>query len=175
MQVAVRITRLNFEPYSASPKEIPPLADWPELETTLAQVAPRHSIFTPEVLPGGTLESIHAANESEFLAIGSAFKFHVLGALEPKIAVSNATWSQPITVTTALKSFPSGITQHESDGTRISIKDLTTRLISIIANTATATQIEFVRRNAEKSAVPTLGHSDPVHHPTSQDQRDVPL
>ncbi|CAN5568994.1 hypothetical protein BH09CHL1_BH09CHL1_32300 [soil metagenome] len=156
-----QILGLKFEPYNASPEEIEPLASWEELETKLASVAPGYSIFASEVLPDGTLEPIHAVNESEFLAIGSAFKFYVLGAVAQKIAIGNASWSQPITVTDELKSFPSGKTQDEPDGTEIAIEELANRMMSISDNTATDMLLDFASRDAVEAALTTLGHSDP--------------
>jgi hypothetical protein len=157
-----QITGLNFEPYNAPPEEIAPLANLAELETKLASVAPEFSIFASELLEDGTLQPIHAVNETEFLAIGSAFKFYVLGAVAQNIALGNASWDQPITLTTELKSFPSGTTQDEPVGTEIAIEELARRMMSISDNTATDMLLAFFGRDAVEAALAELGHSDPA-------------
>lgn len=156
-----QILGLNFEAYNAPPEEIAPLANWAELEAKLAGVAPSYAIFASEVLADGSLEPIHAVDDGEFLAIGSAFKFYVLGAIAQKIFSSEAAWEQLLTVTSELKSFPSGKTQNELDGTQIAIEELATRMISISDNTATDMLLDFATREACESALAELGHSDP--------------
>ncbi len=67
---------------------------------------------------------LHDANPEEFLAIGSAFKLYVLGAIATRIEQGELSWDKELIVTDDVKSLPSGVTQTEAAGTPLSINEL---------------------------------------------------
>ena len=71
------------------------------------------------------------------LALGSAFKLWVLLALDEKLQRGDGHWEDELVVRDASKSIPSGELQDKADGTRVSVRDAASKMISISDNTAT--------------------------------------
>ena len=87
-------------------------------------------------LNGTTLRPIHTLNDSRPLAIGSAFKLYILGALAEEIAAGRARWDEPLAINDELKSLPSGQMQLEPEGQEFPISRYAELMISISDNTA---------------------------------------
>lgn len=155
------IVGLLFQPYDAATPSIAPLADWSDLESTLAAAGPNYAVYAAEVLPDGSSEEIHQSASNPVLAIGSAFKLYVLGALAAAIKAGDATWDSTVEVTEDIKSLPSGVTQNELDGKELPVLELATRMISISDNTATDMLIQHLGRSACEAQLTALGNSDP--------------
>ena len=158
---AHKINSLLFQPYTQEPPATPTLTDWSELEQLFAAAGPVYAIHAAEI-SGSEPVTIYDAHPGTMLAVGSAFKFYVLGALATKIDAGELAWDQTVPVTETVKSFPSGVTQNESIGKRLSIDELSRRMISISDNTATDMLIDTVSREACEDALDTQGNSDPA-------------
>jgi len=117
-------------------------------------------------LDHGTCKSLHEHNATAELAIGSTLKLYVLIALADQIAAGKLTWEQELAVRDDWKSLPSGITQDDKAGTKMSVKTLAERMISISDNTATDHLLYTVGRDRVEAALKTAKHSDP--------KRDIP-
>ncbi|MEM8885940.1 MAG: serine hydrolase, partial [Planctomycetota bacterium] len=78
--------------------------------------------------------------------LGSIFKLYVLAALAQEIDEGAISLDTVVTVREPLKSFPSGDTQHDRDGTKRKVSDLAAKMISISDNTATDLLIGLVGR-----------------------------
>lgn len=158
---AHKINGLLFQPYSQEPLATPALNDWSELEQAFAAAGPVYAIQAAELGDSSEPVTIFDAQPDTMLAVGSAFKLYVLGALATKIDAGELAWDQPIAVTDAVKSLPSGVTQNEPVGTRLPIDELARRMISISDNTAADMLIDTATRAACEQALVTQGNSDP--------------
>ena len=136
------ISGLALTPYQ------PPPGSWAQLDRQLAALAPHGSLLAARVSPGGTCSPVHQVAASAARPLGSMFKLFVLGALAHQIAARRVSWNQPVTVTAALKSLPSGQLQNEPDGTQVSVLDTAAKMISISDNTAANMLINLVARSA---------------------------
>lgn len=88
-------------------------------------------------IAGGTLKPVHALGASNRLAIGSAFKLYVLGALAQMIEEGKAKWDEPLAINDDLKSLPSGKMQLLTAGEEFPLAHYAREMISISDNTAT--------------------------------------
>ena len=93
--------------------------------------------------------------------LGSMFKLYVLGAVADAVAAGELAWDTELTVTDAVRSLPSGELQDAADGTRVTVREAATKMISISDNTATDMLIQAVGRDAVEQAVVDMGHHAP--------------
>jgi hypothetical protein len=156
-----KISGLLFQPYSDTPLATPSVASWSDVTTTLISIGPIMALHAEELTASGEIASIEETNPRTGLAIGSVFKLYVLGALATQIEQGDLSWKQELTVTDELKSLPSGVTQIEIAGTKLTIEELSRRMIAISDNTATDILIDAVSRSACEEALGTLGNSVP--------------
>lgn len=69
-------------------------------------------------------------------AIGSTFKLYILGALQKSIAKGQHSWSEMLAIKDEWKSLPSGTMQNLPVGTKVSLLDYATNMISISDNSS---------------------------------------
>jgi len=93
--------------------------------------------------------------------IGSMFKLYVLAAVADAVAAGTVSWDDTLTVTADVRSLPSGELQDAPEGTEVTVRDATEKMISISDNTATDMLIALVGRDAVEAAVAALGHHEP--------------
>lgn len=110
----------------------------------------------------GTCRAVHAIDSAAPAPLGSAFKLYVLDALGHAVASGSVAWDDPLTVTSAVKSLPSGELQSVPDGTRVTVEDAAAKMISISDNTAADLLIERVGRRAVEGALAATGMADPA-------------
>ncbi|MGE0869236.1 MAG: serine hydrolase [Kofleriaceae bacterium] len=127
----------------------------------LKELAPRSQLLVAG-LDRGTCKPVHAINTKEALAIGSTFKLYVLLALADDIIAGHATWEDEIAVRDDWKSLPSGITQNDPAGTKLSRLTLAERMISISDNTATDHLLYTVGRAKVEKALSAAKHARPA-------------
>ena len=132
-----------------------------EIAALLPKLAPKVSLLVAE-LDGTTCKPIHAIHATDELAIGSAFKLYVLLALGDQIMRGKLSWEQPISIRDDWKSLPSGITQHDAAGTKLTIRTLAERMISISDNTATDHLLYTVGRKNAEAALHAANHAQPL-------------
>ncbi len=92
--------------------------------------------FAAFELQGDKPRPIHGINADTPLAIGSAFKLYVLGALAEEIAAGRVSWDEKLAIKDELKSLPSGQMQLEPEGSEFPISRFADLMISISDNTA---------------------------------------
>lgn len=92
-------------------------------------------------------KAIHEFGDDKALAIGSAFKLFVLGALGEQVKAGTLRWDQPHAIDQALKSLPSGRMQDDPAGTEHALSHFAAQMISISDNTATDHLIHLVGRD----------------------------
>lgn len=85
-------------------------------------------------------------NPDKPLAVGSAFKLYVLGALIETIRDGETSWQDPLPIQSNYKSLPSGVMQMLNEGVEKPIAEFALKMISISDNTATDHLIALVGR-----------------------------
>ena len=132
----------------------------------MRSVAPKVRLFVGEVTDG-TCEPIHTIDPDTPAPLGSAFKLYVLDALGRAVASHEVSWDQQLTISAPVKSLPSGVLQDEPDGTRISVRDVAAKMISVSDNTAADMLIHLLGRSRVEAALGAAGMTDPA--------RDLPF
>ena len=110
-------------------------------------------------------EELLAYNSDKDLAVGSTFKLYVLKALYDEITTTDKTWDDIIRLNEKNMTLPSGIIQNWSIDTPVTVKTLSSLMISLSDNTATDHLIDYVgRKNIEEIVdeknIPFLKTSD---------------
>ena len=118
--------------------------------------------FLVAAVNGNTCRPVHAIDATTPAPLGSAFKLYVLDALARAVAAGKVSWDQRLTVTSQVKSLPSGILQDDPDGTAVSVQQVATDMISISDNTAANMLIALLGRPAVEAAARETGMADPA-------------
>jgi hypothetical protein len=153
------ISGLLLRPAGTSTTAVP--ANWPGVDTMIRSVAPQVR-FLVAAVHGSTCRPVHAIGATTPAPLGSAFKLYVLDALARAVAAGTVRWDQSLTVTTQVKSLPSGVLQNDPDGTRVSVLQVATDMISISDNTAANMLIALLGRHAVEAAARASGMADPA-------------
>lgn len=161
------ISGLLLRPAGASPSALSPVpSTWAGVDRQIRSVAPGVRLLVASV-SGHACRPIQAIGAAAPAPLGSAFKLYVLEALARAVAAGKVSWNQQLTITSQLKSLPSGELQNEPDGTRLSVRRVAAMMISISDNTAANMLISLLGRPAVEAATRTSGMADP--------RRDVPF
>src|ERR1022692_1553206 len=126
---------------------------WAQIERELTALAPGTSLLVARVSPSGTCTPVNQVAAATARPLGSMFKLFVLGALARQIAAGRVSWNQQLTVTDALRSPGSGSLQYDPAGTRVSVRQAATKMISISDKTAADMLIHLVGRSAVQAQV----------------------
>jgi beta-lactamase class A len=145
------IVGLLLEPLAAK------LSSWAAIDSSLSRLGARAAIY---VGVAGS-KTVHALHASAPLAVGSAFKLYVLGALGQAIEQGRATWQQQLAISDAHKSLPAGGMAAEPPGARHSLRDFAAQMISVSDNTAADDLIERLGRAAVERQLVALGNRSP--------------
>jgi len=150
-----RIEGLLFRPV------VPPPTSLTELATRVESI-PTSALLVARVGSDGACRAIESIRPDTPVPLGSTFKLYVLGAVATAIEAGDVAWDQPVTIRDELDSLPSGTTQDEPDGSRLTVQELATRMISVSDNTATDHLLDLVGRDAVESSLSDFGHADPA-------------
>jgi Beta-lactamase enzyme family/ORF 12 gene product N-terminal len=153
------ISGLLLRPASTTTPAVP--ASWPGVDRMIRSVAPQVH-FLVAAVHGNTCRPVHAIGAATPAPLGSAFKLYVLDALARAVAAGTVSWDQPLIVTSQVKSLPSGVLQDDPDGTRVSVRQVATGMISISDNTAANMLIALLGRSAVEAATRATGMADPA-------------
>lgn len=149
-----KIESLLFQPFA----QPPPISSWPDADRALARLGERAGLFAAEVRGGQLGRAVHARSAVAPVAIGSAFKLYVLGALAQAVSDGRASWSELFPIREAWKSLPSGTLQNESAGTRFTLRHYAEQMISVSDNTAADHLIHRLDRAAVERELVALGN-----------------
>jgi hypothetical protein len=153
------IRGLLLRPASTSTPAVP--TSWSGVDRMIRSVAPQVH-FLVAAVNGTTCRPVHAIGAATPAPLGSAFKLYVLDALARAVAAGKVSWDQPLTVTSQVKSLPSGVLQNDPDGTRVSVRQVAAGMISISDNTAANMLIALLGRHAVEAATRATGMADPA-------------
>jgi hypothetical protein len=154
------ISGLLLQP-AGTPAALPPVpTTWAGVDRQVSSVAPEVRMLVAAV-NGNSCRPIQAIGAGTQAPLGSAFKLYVLDALARAVASGRVSWNQQLTVTSQLKSLPSGELQNDPDGTRVSVRQAADDMISVSDNTAATMLMALVGRTAVEQAAGASGMADP--------------
>jgi hypothetical protein len=87
--------RINALQFRKATIAAPPIHSWTDAERELRALAPHVSLLAANV-DAGVCEPIHAIAADESLAVGSAYKLFILGALARDVEAGTRSWSDPV-------------------------------------------------------------------------------
>jgi hypothetical protein len=141
---------------------------WSQIDHTLAALGPSVGFLAARVA-NGSCQTIHQMASSTPRPLASEFKLFVLGALAHQIAAGHVTWDQELTVQGQLRSIGnpvgSGSLQFVPAGTRVSVRETATKMISISDNTAADMLINLVGQPSLESQVRQWSHDPQLDSP----------
>jgi hypothetical protein len=154
------ISGLLLRPAGASPTAPAVPSTWAGVDRMVRSVAPQVRLLVASVT-AGTCQPVQAIGATTPAPLGSAFKLYVLDALARAIASGRASWAEKLTVTAKTKSLLGGVLENEPAGTRATVEQVATDMISISDNTAADMLISLVGRAAVEQATKETGMADP--------------
>ena len=133
---------------------------WAGVKQQVESVAPQTEMLVAQVSQG-SCQPVQAIDATTPAPLGSAFKLYVLDAVARAVAAGQVSWNQQVTVTSQLKSLPSGSLQNDQDGTKVTIAQAADGMISQSDNTATNLLLALVGRAAVEQAAVKTGMAKP--------------
>ncbi len=121
---------------------------WPLLDRDLETLIERPAFALHEILPDGALRPVHRVNADQRMAVGTASKIWVLGALVEKIARQEAQWTDRMVIQNEFKSLPAlgfGVTPTGFD---FPVRDFAIHMMANSDTTAMDHLLNFVGREA---------------------------
>lgn len=137
------------------------------VEAAWADLASMTDLAVVELGTGAAVGADDAAacpTGGEQLAIGSAFKLYVLGAVATAVDAGALGWDDPVTIDEAVYSLPSGQLQQEAPGTQLTVAQTAELMLGISDNTATDHLMALVGREAVEAEQAAMGHTDPARN-----------
>lgn len=133
---------------------VPPIKSWEELDAHAQKAAETATIGVFELLPkvqasdgdARIIRPVHTLHLEQPLAIGSAFKLWILGALAEETKAKKIAWDQPLAIQAERKSLPSGVLQDRPAGDTLPVSEYALKMISISDNTAADHLLHLVGR-----------------------------
>ncbi len=126
---------------------------WAQVDRQLRSIAPGIGFLAARVGANGRCTTVHALSPGQPRPLGSMFKLFVLGALAEAIHARRISWNQKLTITPEIKVGGSGSLAQEPNGTRLSVQELATKMISLSDNTAADMLLALVGRSAVEAQV----------------------
>ncbi|WP_165367339.1 serine hydrolase [Phytoactinopolyspora endophytica] len=146
--------------YMQPTADAPDVASWDELDAALAETGAEIAVYAARDDDGAWMP-VHESSADASRPLGSMFKLYVLGAVQRAVLDGEVSWDDEVTVTSELRSLPSGELQDAADGTAVTVAEAAEKMISISDNTATDMLIDLVGREAVEAAVTQMGHHEP--------------
>jgi hypothetical protein len=154
-----RINDLFFEPAPA-PEPLERPRSWKGLDSYLKRVAPKVGFVAAEV-SGGGCQPLFTLNPNRELAVASAFKLYVLGAVADAVAAGEIGWDDALAIQSDLKSLPNGDLRLEPAGSRFPVRAYADQMMANSDNTATDHLIALLGRERVEAFMAEMGHSAP--------------
>lgn len=138
-----------------------PMAMMTDLNAAKAQLQelPGAVSFAVWKLGGEQPEVLAELEPDESLAIGSAFKLYVLGALVQDVTDGTRKPGDVVTLEARNRSMPSGQMHDWPDGTPVTLATLAAMMISISDNTATDNLLFALGRERVEAQLTTMGNA----------------
>ena len=127
--------------------------------TTLAGL-PGTTAFAAAKLGTGGPSLVTAHNADRALAIGSEFKLVILATLVREIDDGKRHWTDTVTLDGTPR--PAGTYMFQPRGTKVTLRALADKMISISDNSATDILLEELGREKVEAMMPVVGIADPA-------------
>jgi hypothetical protein len=138
-----------------------PASSWGDVEATVRAVAPAVSFLAADIVDG-KCSSVSAVDADKPRALGSTFKLYVLDALARQIAAGKRKWDDTVAIQDRWKSLPPGDLRKAAAGTKVTLRELAEKMISVSDSTATDHVIGTLGRPVVEAAVKASGHASPA-------------
>ncbi len=150
-----RIVGLFFKPRAA------PAHSFDEVVRAVAKLPGKCSFAVARL--GSSSTAILAEHHADDpVAIGSAFKLYVLGALVEDVARGKRRWSDVAALSSERRSLPSGVLQTWPAGSPVTLHTLATLMISQSDNTATDHLLLELGRERVERMLSVMGNAQPA-------------
>lgn len=113
-------------------------------------------------LGSGAPQLLKGRNADKPYAIGSAFKLVILAELVRATNAGERTWDDLVTLDGG--TLPGGVYARKAKGTRVTLRELATQMISISDNSATDILLHTLGRAKVEAMMPVLGIADPARN-----------
>jgi len=113
-------------------------------------------------LGSGAPQLLKGRNADKPYAIGSAFKLVILAELVRATNAGERTWDDLVTLDGG--TLPGGVYAQKPKGTRVTLRELATQMISISDNSATDILLHALGRAKVEAMMPALGIADPARN-----------
>lgn len=136
--------------------------DWDEAGDALAGLAADVG-FVAAQIDSGACVPLASARADDRAPIASIVKLAVLDAAAAAVESGEASWDDPLTVTDALRSLPTGVLQDAPEGTEVTLAEAAELAGVVSDNTAADLLADLVGRDAVADARERLGmpaHAD---------------
>ncbi|MDB5708628.1 MAG: hypothetical protein JWL96_698 [Sphingomonas bacterium] len=147
------VTRLSITGLSAAEKSVD------EVLSAISRL-PGNTGFALARLDGDQLRFVHLQGADRAMAIGSEFKLVILAELVRALTAGERHWDDMITLDG--RALPPGGYMAKPAGTRISLRELATQMISISDNSATDILIATLGRAKIEKMLSVVGIADPT-------------
>ena len=151
-----RIVALRFHPI----QKREPYASFDELVVALSRAAPEVGFLAAQVVDG-ECRAVTSLYQERPLAVASAFKLYVLGALAEGIARGDLRWEQVVPVRDDQRVHTSAHFGAQTGRREGTVQELGRAMIEVSDNTATDVLIGLVGRAAVEAALGSMGMRDP--------------
>lgn len=145
-----RISGLLLQPDTSA--DVPTMSSWEDLDAAFNDLGATTQVYSADV-NGGTCSPVHETAEVQPAPSGSVFKLIVLSAVVDAVAEGDLDWEDELTITSGLKSLPSGELQDREDGSKVTVQEAAELMISISDNTATDLLMDAVGAERLETAV----------------------
>jgi beta-lactamase class A len=136
-------------------------ASWRDVEAALREQGEAVGLLAARLDEGGACLPIYEVDADRPLAIGSAFKLWVLGALVQAVAGGLARWDESLPVEPAWRSISDPRLRGEADGAPLTLQDHAEAMISVSDNSATDHLIHRLGRERVEAAMVAMGSDTP--------------
>jgi hypothetical protein len=139
-----------------------PSAQAPAQVVEAFRAFPGKTGFTIARLGGGVPQMLAGSDPDRPLAIGSAFKLVILAELVRATEARERSWSD--TVTLDGRELPGGTYTQMPAGTKVGLRELAQKMISISDNSATDILLAALGRERVEAMMPVIGIKDPARN-----------
>lgn len=134
---------------------------WPAVTARAELAGGKAAVYAATVGRGDRLRPQFASGSRQPVPIASMVKLYVLAAVAERVAAGGLSWDTQLVLTAEDKSLPSGTLQDSPVGTRITVRQAATQMISSSDNTATDLLIRTVGTSAVQAAAARSGNTHP--------------
>lgn len=155
----VRLVQVSADTGAA---RVASLDDLDGLASFLDRAGVDGSAAVGRIAPDGTVTPLWEHRGDVLRPLGSVSKLYPLVAAADAVGAKRVTWDEPLTLQPALRSLPTGDTQHLPTATVLPLSTAAVKMIALSDNTAHDLLVDRLGADAVEAVLADLGHSDPA-------------